>query len=101
MPIVWRIVVVPVPLPLIRPLEKLPVLWSIVRLISDLRLTTDAAKVVDDLVFQYSNKPGSLRTSSFKVFVRFQSREKSLLHCILRNDIVAQSEDGVFEKIVA
>ena len=30
-----------------------------------------------------------------------QCREKSLLHCIFRHDIVAQSEDGVFEKIVA
>src|SRR5687768_12540851 len=51
MPIVWRIIVVPVPLPLIRPLKKLPVLWPFVRFLSDWSLTTDAPKVIDDLVF--------------------------------------------------
>ena len=51
MPIVWRPIVVPMTLPRLGSLEKLSMLWSFVKFFADWRLTTDATKVINDLVF--------------------------------------------------
>src|SRR6185503_7679572 len=101
MPIVWCSINNPMTLPLILAVKKLMVIGTFVSSFADGCLPTNASKMIDDLVFQDSHQPGTLRSPSLKVFIRLQRRKKCLLYSIFSHVIVAQPEDGVLEKIVA
>src|ERR1044072_3904226 len=101
MPFIGRVIRVPMTLPWLRSLKELAVLRAFVRFFAERRFPASASKMIDDLMLENSDEPGSLRSASLKFFVSFQSCEKSLLHGIFGRSIVAQSENRVLEKVVA
>ena len=101
MPVSRRMIGVPVTIPWSGPIEELTMLRTILGFLTERSLTHSASKVIDDLVFQDSDQPRSLRAAALEVFVSLQRREKSLLHRIFGSGIVSQSEYGIPEKIIA
>src|ERR1051325_6538619 len=79
-PFIWRVIIVPMTLPWIRSFKEFAVLGTFVRLFAERSLTPGPPKVIDDLVLEDPNEPGSLRTPAFKLFIRLQRCEKRLLH---------------------
>src|SRR6478672_12963735 len=88
-------------LPGFRSFKELAVVRAFIRLFAKGSLAPSAAEMIDDLMFENSNKPGSLGTPPFKLFVSLQRCEKSLLYGVFRGVIVAHSKDRILEKIVA
>jgi hypothetical protein len=88
-------------LPVIGSLKELTVLRPIIGLFAEWSFTANTPKMIHDLVFQNSDKPGPFRAASFELPVSLEGSEKSLLHCVLRGSIVAQSKNGILEKIIA
>src|SRR5215213_3740641 len=100
-PFIWRVIIVPMTLPWIRSFKEFAVLGTFIRFFTEWGLTHRAPKMIDDLVFQNPNEPGALRSAPLKFFVSFECSEKSLLHGVFRGGIVAQSKNGILEKIIA
>jgi hypothetical protein len=101
MPVAGRIIGVPVAFPFISSFKELVVFRTFVNSFSDGSFAFGFAEVVDDLVLQNSDQPGSFRAAAFEFFISFQRGQKGLLHDIFRRGIVSQTKDGVLEKIVA
>src|SRR6185369_17063936 len=101
MPFVRRVIGVPMTLPWSRALKELEMFRTFVRLFAERRLAHSATKMIDDLVLENPDEPGSLRTTSFELLVSFQRCEKSFLHGVFGGGIVTHSKDGILEKVVA
>src|SRR5690348_7690112 len=100
-PLIGRIIVVPMALPRLWPFEELAVLGTFIRIFAERRLTHSAPKMIDYLMFENANEPRSLRATPFELFVGLERGEKSFLHGVFGGGIVAQTKNGVFEKVVA
>src|ERR1044072_3333443 len=101
MPFIWRVILVPMTLPGFGAFKKLAVLRTFIRLFAERSLTRRAPEMIDDLMLQNPDEPGSLRAPSFKLFVSLECSEKSLLHGVFGGGIVTQSKNGVLEKVIA
>src|SRR6185369_1106687 len=101
MPFIWRVIVIPVTFPRLGPFKKLAVLGAFIIFLTEWGFTHCAPKMIDDLVFQNPDEPGALRSAPLKFFVGFECCEKSLLHGVFRGGIVAQSKNGILEKVIA
>jgi len=100
-PLIWRVVVGPMTLPRLGPLEEFAVVRAFVRLLTEGSLAAGAPKMIDDLMLENTHEPGSLRTAAFKLFVSLQRCEESFLHGVFCGGSVAQSKNGIFKKIIA
>src|SRR6185369_5253361 len=89
MPIIGRVIGIPMTLPRPGPFKKLAMLGTFIRFFTDGGFTRCAPKMIDDLVLQNPDEPGALRSAPLKFFVSFQCCEKRLLHGVFRGGIVA------------
>src|ERR1041385_8450024 len=101
MPLIWGVIVVPMTLPRLGPFKKFAVLRTVIRFFTEWCLTHRAPKMIDDLVLQNPDEPGTLRSAPLKFFVSFECSEKSLLHSVFRGGIVPQSKNRILEKVIA
>src|ERR1041384_1823444 len=101
MPFIGRVIGVPMTLPWTRSLEELAVLGTFIRFFAERSLTSGAPKVIDNLMLQNRDEPGALRGTPLEFLVSLECREKSFLHGVFGGVIVAQSENGILEKVIA
>jgi hypothetical protein len=88
-------------LPWPRFVEEFAVLRSFVRFFTERSLAAGAPKVVDNLVLQNSDEPRAFRSTSLEFLVSLERCEKSFLHGVFGGGIVAQSKNGILEKVIA
>ncbi len=88
-------------LPRLGSFKELAVFRSFVRFFAEWSFTANTPEMIHDLVFQNPDKPGPFRAAPFELRVSLEGSEKSFLHGILRGSVVAQSKDGILEKIIA
>src|SRR5690242_9353348 len=101
MPVVGRVVDLPMTLPRLRSVKKLAMLRPFLRLLAERRLTNGAPKMIHDLVLENAHQPRPFRTAACEIFVGLQGGEESFLHGIFRGAIVAQTKHCIPEKIIA
>jgi hypothetical protein len=82
------------------PVKELAVLVTFIRFFTKRSLTPCTPKMIDDLMFQNSDEPGALRSTPLKFFISLERGEKSFLHGVFGGVIVAQSKNGILEKVI-
>ncbi len=65
------------------------------------RFARHASEMIGDFVFHDADEPRAFRTASLKIFVSLDSDEKCFLNDVFGGSLIAQSEDGVLEQVVA
>jgi hypothetical protein len=88
-------------LPWIGPFKELAMLRAFIRFLAQRSLALGAPKMIDDLMLQNPDEPGALRSTPFEFLVSPERCEKSFLHGVFGGVIVAQSKNGIPEKVIA
>src|SRR6185369_7251471 len=101
MPLIRRVISVPMALPWSGSFKELAMLRAFIRFFAEWGFAANAPEMIHDLMFQDTDQPGTFRAAPFELLIGLEGSEKSLLHCILRGGIVAQAKNGILEKIIA